>query len=200
MRKAEISRITNETKIDLLLIIDGTGIGNIDTGIPFFDHMLMQLSKHGIFDLQIIAKGDIGIDAHHLIEDTGIALGEAFAKAMENKKGINRYGHAYVPMDEALAFVSLDYSNRPFSVIRIPWNGEYIGHTSTSIIPTSLFEHFFQTFATNAKITLHLDVKYGRDNHHMIEAAFKALARALDEGSRIDSKRSNQLPSTKGLL
>lgn len=199
-RIGTITRKTNETDIIAKITLDGTGKYNIKTGIGFFDHMLTQFAAHGCFDLELSAVGDLHIDPHHTIEDTAISLGKAIKEALGDKKGIFRVGTNFVPMDEALAFVSLDLSGRPFWTIDITWHGDYVGNSRESLIATSLIEHFFQTLAVHAGITLHIKVETGRDNHHIAEAVFKAFARALDQASRIDPKRAATLPSTKGTL
>lgn len=195
IRKSEISRKTNETEIHVQINLDGSGQCQIDTGIPFFDHMLNQLGYHGLFDLKISAKGDIAIDAHHTVEDVGLALGEAFSKALLAKNGITRMADAYVPMDESLAFTCVDFSGRPYSVIQVNWQGFTVG-----TMPTSLIEHFWESFASMSRSNIHIRVIYGRDNHHMAEAIFKSAARALCAATRIDPRRSGSIPSTKGTI
>ncbi|MFX1252285.1 MAG: imidazoleglycerol-phosphate dehydratase HisB [Promethearchaeota archaeon] len=199
-RQVTVERKTKETFIKIVLNLDGTGENEIDTGIPLLDHMITQIAVHGVFDLVVKAEGDISIDAHHTMEDVAIVLGQAFCRAIGDKNGITRMAHSYVPMDEALAFVAVDFSNRPYWVVEIPWTGEAIGITQDTIIPVTMIEHFIQSFAAQAGLTLHTKILTGRDDHHMAEAVFKALGRALDQASRIDSKRQGTIPSTKGTL
>lgn len=191
MRTATITRTTKETDISLKLNIDG-GMQDISTGIGFFDHMLILFAAHGGFGLQLDAKGDIHIDHHHTVEDTGIALGEAFYKAAGDKKGIKRYGSILLPMDEVLAEVAVDFGGRAF----LHYNAEF-GSADAAFFDMSLVEEFFRAFAFNARINLHINVKYGRNNHHIAEAIFKATARALGESLKIVS---DKLPSTKGVI
>jgi imidazoleglycerol-phosphate dehydratase len=193
-RSASIERKTSETEIRLNLNLDGCGNSEIRTGIPFFDHMLTLFARHGLFDLQVEAKGDIEVDYHHTVEDTGIALGAAFAKALGDKAGIRRYGSAYVPMDEALARVVVDCSGRPFLSYEAPRGVEAIG-----LFPFQLVEEFLRALCVNAGLTLHVSILSGRDAHHMAEAIFKALGRALDVAVSRD-ERVTGIPSTKGVL
>ena len=195
MRKAEISRTTNETKIKAAINLDGTGTAKINTGIGFFDHMLTQIAVHGLFDITLEAEGDLHIDPHHTMEDCGLVLGETVSQALEDRRGIVRMGSAYVPMDEALGHVVIDLSGRPYSVISVPWTAPSVGN-----IPTSLLEHFFESFAIASRSNLHARILYGKDNHHMSEALFKAFGRALDTATLIDTRRSDQIPSSKGNL
>jgi len=195
MRTAQINRNTTETKIALNLNLDGSGSFQISTGIGFFDHMLTQIAVHGLFDLEISARGDLEVDAHHTVEDCGLALGNAFREALGDKAGIVRTASAIVPMDEALGEVIIDFSGRPFSVIQVPWSSPMVGG-----LPTSLLEHFFQSFAVASGATLHLHVHYGRDNHHMAESLFKAYARACSQAVLIDPRRTISIPSSKGTL
>ena len=195
MRSAEITRQTNETQIDIKLDLDGTGQYEISTGIGFLDHMLTHLAVHGLFDLSVQAKGDLHIDAHHTVEDVALALGQAFDKALGDRKGIIRISDSFAPMDETLAHVAVDLSGRPYSVIQTEWHTPYIGD-----IPTTLFPHFFESFAITARCNLHARVLYGRDDHHQAEALFKAWARALDSATQIDPRRAGAIPSTKGTL
>ena len=195
MRKSTLQRKTNETNISLSLNLDGSGKYNISTGIGFFDHMLAQIAVHGLFDLDLHAEGDLHIDVHHTIEDCGIALGEAIGQALGSKQGIRRMAEASVPMDDALTKVVLDLSGRSYSVIRIKWVSPQVGG-----IPTSLMEHFFESVAVNAKMNLHIRVEYGKDNHHIAEAIFKAFARALDAAIQVDERRMGIVPSSKGAL
>lgn len=192
-RTATIKRQTSETDIAIRLNLDGAGQYEIDTGIGFLDHMLTAVAVHGLFDLIVTAKGDLYIDNHHTIEDTAIVLGRAFDEALGDRKRINRAGHAYVPMDEALGFVALDFSGRPYTVFQADWGTPAIGQ-----FPTDLVEHFFESFAVHARLTLHARVD-GRNDHHKAEALFKALARALAAAVTIDPRRSD-VASTKGTL
>jgi len=195
MRKAQISRKTNETDIKLTLALDGVGQAKINTGLGFLDHMLTQVAVHGIFDLTLEAKGDLHIDAHHTVEDTALALGKAFDNALTDRKGIARMASCCVPMDEALAQITLDFSGRPYCVLSTCWSAPSVGN-----IPTSLIEHFFESFTVSSRSTLHAQVFYGRDNHHMAEALFKAFGRALDTASQLDPRRAGEIPSSKGTL
>lgn len=193
-RTAEIKRKTGETDISLSLVMDGSGKSSIRTGIGFFDHMLTLYAKHGLFDLSVEAQGDLEVDAHHTVEDVGIVLGHAIKQAAGEKKSIKRYGTSFVPMDEALAMVSLDMSGRPFLVFDAPLSGGRVGEMDTELV-----EEFFRAVAFNAGITLHIKVLYGSNNHHMIEAMFKAFGRALDEATTFD-QRIEGVMSTKGIL
>ncbi len=195
MRNSTISRRTSETDITLSLNLDGSGRASIATGVGFLDHLLRHVAVHGLFDLDVKAAGDLEIDPHHTVEDVGIVLGQAFDQALGDRKGIARMGSAYVPMDEALAFVAVDLSGRPYAVIQAEWHTSSIG-----LLPTSLIPHFLESFAFNAKINLHARVEYGRDDHHQAEALFKALGRALDAATVIDLRRTGAVPSTKGTL
>ena len=194
-RTAEIARTTKETDIKVFVDLDGKGEYEIDTGIGFFDHMLTALSKHSGIDMKISCKGDLNVDAHHSVEDTGIVLGQAFAKAIGDKVGIRRYGSASIPMDESLGTCSLDISGRAFLVFDCEFAGEYCGE-----MDTQLFEEFFRSFAFNAGITLHIACPYGSNDHHKAEAMFKALARALREATETDPRFEGQVVSTKGAL
>lgn len=195
MRTSTISRKTTETAITLSLDLDGTGKANVVTGVGFLDHMLRHIAVHGLFDLEVKAAGDLEIDPHHTVEDVGIVLGQAFDQALGDRKGIVRMGSAYVPMDEALAFVAVDLSGRPYAVIQAEWYTPSIG-----LLPTTLIPHFLESFAFHAKLNLHARVEYGRDDHHQAEALFKALGRALDAATMLDPRRSGVAPSTKGTL
>lgn len=195
MRTASISRKTNETDIRIELNLDGSGLYEIDTGLGFLDHMLTHLAVHGLFDLTVKASGDLHIDVHHTLEDTALVLGSAFDQALGDRKGIVRMASCYAPMDESLAFVALDLSGRPYSVIEAEWGSAPVGQ-----IATSLFPHFLESFAITAKCNLHARVLYGRDDHHKAEALFKALARALDAATSMDNRREGNIPSTKGSL
>ena len=193
-RNARIERKTGETEITIALEIDGAGESKISTQIPFFDHMLTLFARHSLINLEVIAKGDIEVDLHHTVEDTGIALGQAFAKALGDKRGIRRYGWAYLPMDETLARVALDFSGRPFLAYRAPEGVEPIGAFSFQLV-----EEFLRAFSVNAAINLHAEIIYGRDAHHMSEAIFKGLAKAVDQACQLDA-RVTGIPSTKGVL
>ena len=195
MRTATIKRTTSETDIQLRLSLDGTGQCTVSTGVGFLDHMLRHIAVHGLFDLEIKAIGDLDIDAHHTVEDVAILLGQAFDQALGDRKGIVRMGSATVPMDEALAFVAIDLSGRPYAVIAADWHTPSIGS-----LPTTLIPHFLESFAFNARLNLHARVEYGRDDHHQAEALFKALGRALDAATRVDERRAEAIPSTKGSL
>lgn len=195
MRTSTLHRRTNETDISLSLNLDGTGQHTLATGVGFLDHLLTHIAVHGLFDLTVRATGDLHIDPHHTIEDCALVLGQAFAEALGDKKGIVRMGHAYVPMDEALAFVAVDLSGRPYAVVEAQWHAPAIGQ-----VPTSLIPHFIESLAVTAKANLHARVLYGRDDHHQAEALFKALGRALDMATQVDSRRAGVIPSTKGAL
>ena len=194
MRTASISRATNETKISIELNLDGSGKHDIATGIGFLDHMLTHIAVHGLFDLTVKAVGDLHIDVHHIVEDVALVLGSAFDQALGDRKGITRMASFYAPMDETLAFVALDLSGRPYSVIDAEWGQAPVGQ-----IPTSLFPHFFESFAVTSRCNLHARILYGRDDHHKAEALFKALARALDAATMKDERRES-VASTKGTL
>jgi imidazoleglycerol-phosphate dehydratase len=195
MRIAKVNRKTKETSIDAEINLDGTGIYKIDTGIGFLNHMLEQLSKHSLVDINLLAKGDLHIDLHHTTEDSGIVIGEAIAKALGDKKGIKRYAHAYIPMDETLSRVSLDISNRPYLIWNVKLKVEKLGE-----MDTELFKEWFQAFSQSAGITLHVENIYGDNSHHIIESCFKGLARALRLALEKDSRAGDSLPSTKGIL
>jgi imidazoleglycerol-phosphate dehydratase len=195
MRTAEIYRKTNETEIKLSLNLDGNGQAEIDTGIGFLDHMLHHVAVHGLFDLSVQAHGDLHVDVHHTVEDVALVLGQAFDQALDERKGIVRMGSATVPMDESLAFVAIDLSGRPYTVVQAEWHSPSVGN-----IPTSLFPHFLESFAVNARCNLHARVLYGRDDHHQAEALFKALGRALDVATTEDRRRGTAVASTKGTL
>ncbi|MCL0081639.1 imidazoleglycerol-phosphate dehydratase HisB [Dehalococcoidia bacterium] len=194
-RVAVIKRETSETKIDLELDIDGTGAFEIDTGVGMLDHLLAQVAKHGRFDIKIRAKGDLEVNEHHTVEDVGISLGLAFKQALGERKGIVRMGHAIVPMDEALALVAVDLSGRGCGKVEVSFDKEYIGE-----LPTDLVGHFLESFASEGRLNLHAKLLAGRNDHHKVEALFKALARALDEATRIDERVMGEVPSTKDLL
>ena len=195
LRTATISRKTAETQISIKLDLDGNGKSTIETGIPFLDHMVNQISRHGLFNIDLKAVGDLDIDQHHTMEDCGIILGDAFRLALGVRKGINRMASATIPMDESLASVTIDFSGRPYCVIQSRWNGENIGE-----LPVSLFEHFLESFAIAARCNLFVQVHAGKDNHHMCEAIFKATARALYQSCELDIRRIGQIPSTKEML
>lgn len=195
MRTADVHRITNETDIHVEINLDGEGEYQIQTGLGFLDHMLSHVAVHGLFDLNLTAKGDLHIDPHHTLEDCALTLGQAIDQALGDRKGIVRIGSAYVPMDEALAFIAIDLSGRPHPRIQVDWYTPEVGN-----IPTSLFQHFFESLAITARCNLHARVIYGRDDHHQAEALFKALGRALDAATQIDPRRGRNIPSTKGVL
>jgi imidazoleglycerol-phosphate dehydratase len=195
MRKAEVKRKTKETEIRVQLNLDGSGQHEIETGVGFLDHMLSHLAVHGLFDLQLEARGDLHVDNHHTVEDCALALGLAFDQALGERRGITRMGAAYVPMDEALTFVAVDLSGRPYAVVQAEWHTPAVGG-----IATSLFSHLLESFAVAARCNLHARVLYGRDDHHQAEALFKALGRALDAATQIDPRRESAVPSTKGTL
>jgi imidazoleglycerol-phosphate dehydratase len=193
-RIAKVYRKTNETNVSVSLNIDGSGKVEIDTGIGFFDHMLHHIAVHGLFDLEVSASGDLHVDAHHTIEDVAIVLGQAFSEALGDKRGIVRSAQTFMPMDETLALVAIDLSGRPYSYVDVEWSTPIVGG-----IPTSMFDHFFESFAVTSRSNLHAHVMYGRDDHHKAEALFKALARSLDAATQIDPRRIG-IPSTKGTL
>jgi len=195
MRIAKVNRKTKETSIEAEVNLDGKGLYKIDTGIGFLNHMLEQLSKHSLVDINLKAKGDLHIDLHHTTEDSGIVIGEAIAKALGDKKGIKRYAHAYIPMDETLSRVSLDISNRPYLVWKVKLKVEKLGE-----MDTELFKEWFQAFSQSAGITLHIENIYGDNSHHIIESCFKGLARALRIALEKDARAADSLPSTKGIL
>ncbi len=195
MRQTTFQRQTSETSVAITLNLDGTGQHTINTGLPFLDHMLRHVAVHGLFDLVVEARGDLEIDPHHTVEDIALTLGAAFDQALGDRRGIVRMGHAYVPMDEALAFVAVDLSGRPYAVVRAKWHAPAVGG-----IPNSLWRHFLESFAVTARCNLHARVLYGRDDHHQAEALFKALARALDAATMMDPRRGGAIPSTKGVL
>ena len=194
-RTAEISRKTNETKVELSINLDGTGATSAQTGVGFFDHMLDLLGRHSLIDLTVSAEGDLHVDQHHTVEDVGIVLGQALDQSLGDKRGIARYGSATVPMDESLATVAVDLSGRPAFVFRVKFKGDAIGNN----FPVELVEEFLKALATNAKMNLHVTVPYGTNNHHIAEAIFKCLAKALRMAVSKDA-RSDDVPSTKGTL
>src|SRR3977135_4012614 len=195
MRQAQVTRNTRETQISVKLALDGSGKSKLATGIGFFDHMLDQVARHGMIDLEIEAKGDLHIDAHHTVEDVGITLGQAFAKAIGDKKGVRRYGHAYVPLDEALSRVVVDLSGRPGLDFHVPFTRAMIG-----AFDVDLTHEFFQGFVNHAQVTLHVDNLRGQNAHHQAETVFKAFARALRMAVAADPRAAGVIPSTKGSL
>ncbi len=195
MRKAEITRGTSETEVVIKINLDGTGKTSFSTGLPFLEHMLDQIGRHGMIDLDIKAKGDLHIDDHHTIEDIGITLGEAFNKAVGDKKGIRRYGHSYVPLDEALSRVVLDFLGRPGLFMNVKFVKDTVGN-----MEVGMFEHFFQSFSNHAFVTLHIDNLSGDNTHHQIETIFKAFGRSLRMALELDKRSEGTIPSTKGSL
>lgn len=194
MRQATVERVTTETDIRVTVNLDGTGDYDVETGVAFLDHMLEQLSRHSLIDLTVRAKGDTHIDFHHTVEDSALAIGEAISKALADRKGIRRYGSMVVPMDETLAQAAIDLSNRPYLVFKVPFTRDKLGD-----FDTELFKEWFQAFAQKAGATLHVATQ-GENNHHLIEASFKAVARALREACEIDPRKADAVPSTKGAL
>ncbi|MEM7193011.1 MAG: imidazoleglycerol-phosphate dehydratase HisB [Pseudomonadota bacterium] len=194
-RTAAIDRRTKETAISASVNLDGTGAYDISTGVGFLDHMLEQLARHGLFDITLKAEGDLHIDQHHTTEDSGIALGQAFAKALGDKAGITRYGSCYLPMDETLTRVALDISGRPYLIWKVDFTRSKIGE-----MDTELFREWYQAFAQHAGITLHVENLYGENNHHIAETCYKALARALRQAVALDERQIGRVPSTKGQL
>ena len=195
MRQSDVSRNTLETKIQVVLNLDGSGLSKLNTGIGFFDHMLDQLARHGLIDLEVSAVGDLHIDAHHTVEDVGITIGQALAKAWGDKKGLRRYGHAYVPLDEALSRVVVDLSGRPGLVFNVPFTRAMIGEFDVDLV-----HEFFQGLVNHAGITVHIDALAGDNSHHQAETVFKAFARALRIACEIDPRAASSIPSTKGAL
>lgn len=195
MRTATINRSTAETRIDVTVNLDGTGTYAIKTGIGFLDHMVEQLSRHGLIDIDLKVDGDLHIDGHHTVEDSALALGQAVAQALGDKRGIRRYGDALSPMDETLTRVALDISGRPWLVWKTGFTVSRLGELDTELI-----EHWFHSFAQTAGITLHVETLYGSNNHHIVESAFKGLARALRAAVEIDPRKADAIPSTKGVL
>ena len=195
MRRAEIDRTTKETTIRAAVDLDGTGAARISTGIGFLDHMLEQLARHGLIDIELDAKGDLHIDQHHTVEDTAIVLGQAVAKALGDRAGIRRYGSALIPMDEALTRVALDASNRPYLVWKVA-----VVRPSIGGVDSELFQEWFRAFAQNAGLTVHVETLYGQNHHHIIESCFKGLARALRQAVEPDPRAGGAVPSTKGSL
>ncbi len=195
MRNATIERITHETRIVGAIALDGSGVYAVKTGIGFLDHMIEQLSRHSLIDIDLSVDGDLHIDQHHTVEDSALALGDALARALGEKRGIARYGHAYAPMDETLTRCALDISGRPHFVWKSGFSQPRLGE-----MDTELFEHWFASFAQTAGITLHIETLYGENNHHIAESCFKALARALRQAVEIDPRKGDAIPSTKGVL
>ncbi len=194
-RKFDVKRHTRETQIMGTVNLDGTGIAKIDTGIGFFDHMLEQLAKHGGMDIEITAKGDLHIDAHHTVEDTGYVIGQAIREALGDKKGINRYGSAYIPMDETLSRSVVDFCGRPYLVFNVNFPRDRVGN-----IDIEVFREFFLAFTVSAGANLHIENLYGLNNHHIIESCFKAVAKSIKNAVTVDERLKDVLPSTKGML
>ena len=195
MREATVARKTTETEIEVRLNLDGAGRHDVSTGIGFLDHMLQQLSRHGLIDLTVRAKGDLHIDFHHTTEDTGIVIGQAVSKALGERRGIKRYASALIPMDETLTRVAIDVSNRPYLIWNVKFPREAVGEMNTE-----LFKEWFQAFAQAAGVTLHVENLYGDNSHHIVESCYKGLARALKQAIDIDPRQANAVPSTKGTL
>jgi len=194
-RRAHLERKTGETQVSVSLNLDGSGLHQIETGLPFLDHMLTQVAVHGLFDLEIQATGDLQVDPHHTLEDVALTLGAAFQQALGERAGIVRMASAEVPMDESLAVVTFDFSGRPYCVFQAAWTLPSVGG-----LPNTLFEHFFESFAQTARCNLHARLLYGRDDHHKAEALFKAFGRAACAATRLDPRRGQQIPSSKGRL
>ena len=195
IRSAETTRETKETQVTVALDIEGDGTHTVYTGLGFFDHMLSHISVHGLFNLEVEAKGDLEVDPHHTVEDVALTLGNALDQALGDRAGIVRVGSAYVPMDESLALVAVDLSGRPYAVVDVDWSGAAVGG-----LPVTLVEHFFESLAITARANVHVRLLYGRDDHHKAEALFKALGRALDAATQLDPRRGDRVPSTKGVL
>ncbi len=195
MRQASVERVTKETRIKVTIALDGTGRSSCATGIGFLDHMLDQLARHSLIDLEVVAEGDLHIDFHHTTEDCGITIGQALAKALGDRRGIQRYGHVLLPMDEALTRVAIDVSNRPYLIWKVGFSRPKIGE-----FDTELFKEFFQALAQAGGLTLHIDNLYGENNHHIAETCFKAVARALRQAIELDPRQAGAIPSTKGTL
>ncbi len=195
MRNSTIKRQTHETDVEITLNLDGSGKHTLATGLGFLDHLLSHIAVHGLFDLTVQAQGDLYVDPHHTVEDVALALGSALDQALGDRKGIVRMAHAYVPMDEALCLVVVDFSGRPYAVVDAAWTAPDVGG-----IPTTLFAHFIESLAVTARANIHAQVLYGRDDHHKAEGLFKALGRALDAATQLDPRRAGKIPSTKGTL
>lgn len=195
MRVASVKRRTGETDVSVVVGLDGTGQANVKTGVGFLDHMLELFARHSLFDLEVSASGDLHVDDHHTVEDCGIALGQAFLEALGDKRGIRRYASLHLPMDETLTRVALDISGRPFLVFRTEFPSQKIGHFDTELV-----REWFQAFAMNGGVTLHVETLYGTNSHHIAESCFKGLARALREAVSVDPQDSERIPSTKGTL
>ncbi len=195
MRRAAVKRQTNETSVEVEVDLDGTGVGRIETGVGFLDHMLDQVARHGMMDLTVKAAGDLHIDDHHTTEDTGIALGQAIREALGDKRGITRYADVHLPMDETLTRVALDFSGRPFVVFRTRFSRDKIGSFDTELV-----REFFQALAMHGHMTLHIETLYGQNDHHIAESCFKGVARALRQAMSIDERSRDRVPSTKGSL
>jgi len=195
MREAQVARKTTETDIEVAVNLDGTGTYDVETGIGFLDHMLEIFSRHSLIDLKVRAKGDLHIDFHHTTEDTGIAIGEAVHQALSDRRGIRRYASAMIPMDETLSRVAIDVSDRPYLIWKVDFSKPKLGE-----MDTELFKEWFQAFAQNARVTLHVENIYGENNHHIVESCFKALARALRDATETDPRAADSIPSTKGTL
>lgn len=194
-RRARVERTTKESQIVVDLAIDGRGAASVATGVGMFDHLLDALARHGLFDLTVKATGDYHVDQHHTVEDVAICLGRAFGEALGDRRGIRRMAHAYVPLDEALAFVAVDFGGRPHWHLDLPFTGERIGTLNSQLVG-----HVLQSFTIEARVNLHAEIVRGTDDHHKAEALFKALARALDDATRIDPRRAEDIPSTKGVI
>jgi len=195
MRSATVHHQTKETTVQITLVLDGEGQHQVQTGIGFLDHMLAHLAVHGVFDLTVQASGDLHVDPHHTVEDVALSLGRVFDQALGDRTGIARIGSAYVPMDESLAFVAVDFSGRSYAVNQMTWSGPTVGG-----LPVTLISHFFESFAVTARANVHAHLLYGQDDHHRTEALFKAFGRALNAATRLEPRRSGVIPSTKGKL
>jgi imidazoleglycerol-phosphate dehydratase len=195
MRTTTLERRTTETRVQVTLNLDGVGQYDVSTGVGFLDHLLRHVAVHGLIDLAVRAQGDLEIDPHHTVEDVALTLGACLDRALGDRVGLTRMGHAYVPMDEALAFVAVDLSGRPYTIVQAEWDSPTIGS-----MPTSLVSHFLESLAVTGRFNLHARVLYGRDDHHKAEALFKALGRALEMAMRIEPRRATSVPSTKGAL
>lgn len=194
-RTGAVKRETRETSVEVVWALDGSGTAQVSTGLGFLDHMLQTLARHGFFDITVSARGDLHVDPHHTVEDVAICLGRALDQALGERRGIRRFGHAIVPLDESLAMVAVDLAGRGASVVHLPLGGPTLG-----VVPTELFPHFLQSLAAEARMALHVQLLRGENDHHKVEAAFKALARALDDATRLDPRLAGEAPSTKGTL